>query len=65
MTSNIENISLKKPSKEEIDQITAEMVAQVQTNYNLRNRVVNDKANKTPRIFIKGVTQKPPRDNKD
>ena len=47
MLSTTEHINLRKPFKEEIDKITAIMIAQVQSNYGLRNRIVNDKLDKS------------------
>ena len=38
----IECMDLRKPSNEEIDKITAEMIAQVHSTYNLRNRTINN-----------------------
>ena len=64
MNSNVENINLRKPSTEEINQIIAKMVAQVQSNYGLRNIIVNDKLDKSSSIFIKDITQKVPKANK-
>ena len=58
MLSAIENNSLRKPSKEEISRIIADMIAQVQSNYGLRNRTINDKPNKVASIFIKDTAPK-------
>ena len=58
MMSTSENINLRKPSKEEIDKITVDMIAQVQSNYGLRNRVINDKTDVYARIFIKDTVPK-------
>ena len=37
-SSDVGHTSLRMPSKEEIDRITVEMISQVHSNYNLRNR---------------------------
>ena len=58
------HINLRKPSKEEIDRITSELVAQVQSTYNLRNRVVNGAPVKSSIIFIKDNTEKVTHENK-
>lgn len=58
MTSEVGHMNLRKPSKDEIDKITIEMVAQVLSTYNLRNRTLNDNTSKSYGIFIKDVTHK-------
>ena len=58
MLSTTENISLRKPSKEEINKITIDMIAQVQSNYGLRNKTVNDKPGKAVGIYIKDTAPK-------
>ena len=54
MVSSREEVTLRKPSKEEIDQITANMVAQVQT----RGMAQRNDRDKSASIFIKGTEQK-------
>lgn len=49
-----EEITLRKPSREEIDQITKNMIAQVHTR-NMAKREGNDKV---ASMFIKGVNPK-------
>ena len=46
------------PSKEEIDRITVEMISQVHSNYNLRNRTIRNDVGKPSSIFIKDITHK-------
>ena len=58
-------MNLRKPSNEEIDRITTEMVAQVHSTYNLRNRTVNNNVGKASRIFIKDITDKMDDGNKE
>ena len=58
MTSNVDHINLRKSSKKEINQIIVDMVAQVQSNYGLRNRIVSDKSDKSSSIFMKYITHK-------
>lgn len=53
-----DHVNLRKPSKEEIDQITSELVAQVHSNYNLRNRVVNAVPVKPAGLFMKDTPVK-------
>ena len=52
------------PYKEEIDKITAEMISQVHSNYNLRNRTNKNDIGKSSSIFIKDITYKMKDDNK-
>ena len=40
------------------------MVSQVHSNYNLRNRTVNNNTSKPPGIFIKDITHKMNNDTK-
>ena len=58
MLSTSEDVNLRMPSQEEISKITADMIAQVQSNYNLRNITTNDKPEKTAGIFIKDTMPK-------
>ena len=58
MALEVGHMNLRKPSKEEIDKITVEMVTKVQSTYNLRNRILNDNTSKSSSIFIKDVTHK-------
>lgn len=53
-----DHVNLRKPSKEEIDRITSELVAQVHSNYNLRNRVVNAVPVKPAGLFMKDTPVK-------
>ena len=55
MLSTTKNISLRKPSKEEISNIIANMISQVQSNYGSREKIVKYKPNKVVGIFIKDV----------
>ena len=64
MTSDVSHINLRQPSKEEIDKIIVEMVAQVKSNYGLRNMTINDKSNKGFGIFRKDVIHKMAKVNK-
>ena len=57
------HINLRKPSTKEIDRITLEMVAQVQSTYNLRNRTINGALVKPRGIFIKDNTTKVTHEN--
>lgn len=54
MVNAKEEVTLRKPSREEIDQITTNMIAQVQT----RNMAQRDESNKLASIFIKGADPK-------
>lgn len=63
-SSDVGHISLRMPSKEEIDKIIAEMIFEVYSNYNLRNRIVNNDIGKPSRIFIKDITHKMKEKNK-
>ena len=54
MVGSKEEVTLRNPSREEIDQITANMVAQVQT----RSMVQGKERNKVAIIFIKGTDHK-------
>ena len=58
ISSNVGHTSLRMPSKEDIDRITVEMISQVHSNYNLRNRTVNNDARKPSSVFIKDITHK-------
>lgn len=49
-----EEVTLRKPSREEIDQITTNMIAQAHT----RNMAQRDESDKVARIFIKGIDPK-------
>ena len=51
-------------SKEEIDKIIAEMISQVHSNYNLRNKTTRNYVGKPFGIFIKDITHKMKDDNK-
>ena len=51
MVNAKEEVTLRKPSREEIDQITTNMIAQVQTK-NMDQKEGNDKV---ASMFIKGV----------
>lgn len=53
-----DHVNLRKPSKEEIERITSELVAQVHSNYNLRNRVVNAAPVKPAGLFMKDTPAK-------
>ena len=64
MTSDVSHINLRQPSNEEIDKIIEKMVAQVKSNYGLRNMNINDKFDKVSGIFIKDVTHKVAKVNK-
>ena len=57
-SSDVGHTSLRMPSKEEIDRIIVEMISQVHSNYNLRNRIVNNDAGKPSSVFIKDITHK-------
>lgn len=57
-SSIIGHVSLRVPSKEEIDRVIVEMISQVHSNYNLRNTIVNNEIGKTFGIFIKDITHK-------
>ena len=57
METTREEVILRKPSKAKIDQITASMVAQVQT----RNMARKAKDNKAFGMFIKKVDHKRPK----
>ena len=57
-SSEVGHVSLRIPSKEEIDRITIEMISQVHSNYNLRNRTINNDVGKPSGIFIKDITHK-------
>ena len=57
-SSDVGHISLRMPSKEEIDRIIAEMISQVHSNYKLRNRTVDNDAGKPSSVFIKYITHK-------
>ena len=52
------------PSKEEIDKITTKMISQVHSNYSLRNRAIENDAEKTSSIFIKDIAHKMEGDSK-
>lgn len=54
MVSSKEEVTLRKPSKEETDKITVSMVAQVQT----RGIAQRGQKDKVTSIFIKGTKQK-------
>ncbi len=56
--------SLRMPSKEKIDRVIAEMISQVHSNYNLRNRTINNDARKPSSVFIKDITHKMNNQNK-
>lgn len=58
MISDIEKMNLRKPSNEEIDRITVEMVAHVHHSYSLRKRTINNVVEKASGIFIKDITYK-------
>lgn len=45
--------TLTRPSNEEIATITVAMVAQVKSNYQLRNRVVGEDQGKPSGLFVK------------
>lgn len=59
------SINLRKPFTEEINRITAEMVAQVQSAYDLRNITVNSTGRKFAGIFMKDRINKAPSADKD
>ena len=54
MVNAKEEVTLRKPSREEIDQITANMIAQVQT----RNMAQKEGNDKVASMFMKGVDPK-------
>ena len=54
MLTSKEEVTLRKPSREEIDQIIASMITQVQT----RNTARKDGNDKVASMFIKGVNLK-------
>ena len=54
MVSSKEEVTLRKPSRDEIDQITTTIIAQVQT----RNMSQRDESDKVTSIFIKGIDHK-------
>lgn len=62
-SSKADHVNLKMPSKKEIDKVTAEMISQVHSKYNFRNRIVNNDAGKYFGIFIKDITHKMKNDN--
>ncbi len=55
---DVDFTNLRIPSKEEIDRITAKMISQVHSNYNLRNRAINNEAGRPSSVFIKDTTHK-------
>ncbi len=57
-------MSLRVPSKEEIQRVITEMISQVCSNYNLRNRIVNNDVRKPFGIFIKDIKHKMKDDDK-
>lgn len=56
--SNVSHINCRKASKEGIDIFIVEMIFQVHSNYNMRNRTVNNDTSKSSGIFIKDITHK-------
>ena len=60
----MDHINMKKPSNEEIDNITTKRVAQAQSTYNLRNMTINGAPVKAIGIFIKDTTTKVTNENK-
>ena len=63
-SSTIDHINLRIPSKEEIDKITAQMISQVHSNYDLRSRTIGNDAIQPSSIFIKDTTHKMEDDRK-
>ena len=57
-SSKVGHVSLRMPSKEEIDRITTEMISQVHSDYNLRNWTIRNDIGKPSGIFIKDITHK-------
>lgn len=63
-SSSVDHINIRQPSREEIEKITIEMISQVHSNYNLKNRTVNSDTSKPSGIFIKDITHKMTNDSK-
>ena len=64
ISSNVENINLRMPSKEDIDKITGEMISEVHSNYSLRNQTIGNDITKTSGIFKKNITHEMEGDSK-
>lgn len=65
VTSEKNSMNLRKPSTEEINIITGQMVSQVQSGYDLRNKTVNNNGTKAANIFMKDKINKATNADKD